>query len=325
MKFGRRVYNKLYCPLSKFIHERWAFFFPSWYARYLCKKVTNKKLDLKDPREYNEKLQWMKIHTDTSEWTRLADKVKVRDYVTECGLGDHLPKIYGVWERADEIDFDSLPDTFVLKTNHGFENLIIVDDRSKLDIEEAKRYLNKWVKQRYGLLTFEPHYWNIERRILAEEYLMDEHNARLSTSLIDYKFYCVNGDPFIIMSLYNRQNVVAGKNAIKKPEREVMACVYDLEWNPRPDLTTGRFGDNPPGIIPRPKHLDQMIKICNVLAKPFPLLRVDLYEVNDKVYFSELTFTPGGGMAFYTKDVYLEMGRRVDLSKMKPRTKRWIV
>lgn len=291
-------------------------YFPESYVRRLYRKNQHMKLNLEDPRDYREKLHWLKLYADQSLWTDLADKYKVRDYVTQCGLEEHLPRLYGVWKRAEEIDFDSLPEKFVLKTNHGFKRLILVKDKSKLDRDQARKKLNKWVGERYGMLSYEPHYWNIDRRIIAEEYLEDEYNRSLSTSLIDYKFFCFHGEPFILGALYNRRNyVVGGKNVGEGPR--VKDCAFDMEWNYRPDISSARLEDPGPSPIPRPRQFEKMKDICRILSKPFPHVRVDLYEVHGKVYFGELTFTPGGGLSFYTDEFFREMGDQLDLSKVK--------
>ena len=120
------------------VHKVWAVLFPAGYAKYYYKKAYGKSLNLKDPKDFNEKIQWLKVYSDTTQWTRLADKYKVREYLKDLGLEDILVKLYGVWENANEIDFDKLPEKFVLKTNHGFNKNILVYDKSKLDFEETK-------------------------------------------------------------------------------------------------------------------------------------------------------------------------------------------
>jgi len=316
----------MYPAFSRFMHERWALLFPKWYVRYLYKKIVEKKLDLKNPQDYNEKIQWLKIYSDTSEWTILADKYKVREYVTQCGLSHILAKLYGVWERAEDIDFSKLPDKFVLKTNHGWGNNILVADKSKLDIPDSVRKLNKWVNEKYGLVTFEPHYWKMKRRIIAEEFLQDERNVEKSSSLIDYKFYCFNGEPHSLLVLYDRKNIYVGSD-VKQEGPRVRACIYDLDWNAHPEAisNTGPFADKSPEPIPRPERFDEMLEVCRKISKPFPHVRLDLFEANKKVYFGEMTFTPGGGLRYLTPEYFLELGKQMDLSTARRRTKRSIV
>ena len=324
MKRLKKFFRSLYAPCSKFIHERWAVIFPRCYAGYVFKKNYHRNLNLKDPQDYNEKIQWLKVYSDTSLWTTLADKYKVREYVTQCGLGENLPELYGVWKRAEDIDFSKLPDRFVLKTNHGYHRLIIVKDKNKLDVKDTVRCMNKWVRERYGLLSFEPHYWNIERRIIAEELLEDEYNSSLSKSLIDYKFHCIHGEPVIIEALYDRKIMMVGGD-VRSEGQKVKSSAFDLSWNPRPELWAIQYDNLSEEPLPKPGQLEEMIRICRILAKPFPLVRVDLYEVNNKVFFGEMTFTPGGGKDIFTPEYFLELGKSLDLSAVKLRPKRLLV
>lgn len=319
MKVLKLTLGSLYSPFSRFLHERWALLFPAWYAVYVFQKNYGRRPNLREPRDYNEKIQWLKLYSDTSLWTELADKYKVREYVKQCGLGDHVAPLYGVWKNAEDIDFDMLPRSFVLKTNHRFERIIIVKDKSKLDVDKARSLLNTWVRERFGLVSFEPHYWYIDRRILAETLLEDDYNSSYSTSLIDYKFYCLNGEPYVVEALYDRKLMVVGDESPGEGPR-VKACAFDLEWNPRPDIYVNQ-PDEPPGCqVPRPGHLEEMKRICRILAKPFPQVRVDLYEVHDRVYFGEMTFTPGGGKNVFTPGFFLEMGEAMDLPAAKGKT-----
>lgn len=140
--------------------------FSIWHRR-----ATGVSLDLDNPRTLDDKIAFLAFRTDTTEWTRLADKVRVRDYVEECGYGDYLPKLYGTWEKAADIDFSELPDAFVIKTNNGSATNILVRDKSKINEEEVRRQLDEWMKIDYGYITCQPHYSRIKPLILAEEYL----------------------------------------------------------------------------------------------------------------------------------------------------------
>jgi len=325
MMILREIFYYLYKPFTRLIHEKWAFFFPKWYGKYLYKKVMGEKLNLENPKNLNEKIQWLKIYSDISQWTDLADKFKVRGYVEQCGLGYILTKLYGVWHKAEDIDFNTLPDKFVLKTNQSFGQAVIVKDKKAIDEKKIKMRLNKWVKTRYGLMSFEPHYWNIERKIIAEELLEDDENSAMSSSLVDYKFWCFHGAPYLVMVLYDRKNKIIG-DLNELPKSGVQACVYDLDWNLRPEIISGRHANDKPLIMPKPKCFDEMIRISKILSKPFPQVRVDLYCVHGKVYFGELTFTSRGGYIDSFSDEYLiKMGEKIDISKVKRRTKRYIV
>lgn len=317
-------FRDLYRTVTVAFHDGWAFLFPAVYARYLFRKNVHKQLDLKSPKDYNEKVQWLKIYSDTSEWTRLADKYKVRDYIRACGLDDILVELYGAWNRAEDINFDELPHKFVLKTNNSCGRVILVKNKSDLNIPETRKKLNKWVTERHGLMSFEPHYWNIERKIIAEELLEDHSSPINSTSLIDYKFWCIHGEPVVIMVLYDRPNLSVGQGDAKI-ESHLQAAVYNLEWEHHPEVLAGHLSQTVHPDIPRPKSLEKMLAICRILSKPLIQVRVDLYEVNGRVYFGELTFTPGGNMSYFTPEFFRGMGDKLDLSKAKPRTSRFIV
>jgi len=324
MKLLKTILGRFYKPITRIVHESWAVLLPRNYAHYLYRKNTNKKLNLKHPKNYYEKVQWLKIYSDIYQWTDLADKYKVREYIIQCGLGHILVKLYGVWEKAEEINFSSLPDKFVLKPNNCFGRAILVYDKNQLNFDETRVLLNKWVRERYGLISSEPHYWNIERRIIAEELLQDKSIASFSNSLIDYKFFCIHGEPKIILVLFNRNNMSVGLNySNKNPHKQ--AFVYDLYCNLRPEIISGQYKDDIPVNLPKPKCLDEMIRICRTLSKPFPQVRVDLYEVNNRIYFGELTFTAGGNMQTFSPEYYLKLGAMMDLSKAKLRSKKFIV
>ncbi len=320
----KTLLGSYYNPLTRIIHQSWAIILPRSYVKYLYKKITDKELDLSNPKDYREKVQWLKVFSDISQWTDLADKYKVRNYLEQNGLGNILVQLYGVWKRAEEIDFNFLPEKFVLKTNNFFGRVILVKDKNQLNIDETRSLLNKWVKERHGLMSFEPHYWNIERRIIAEELLEDHSINAFSNSLIDYKFFCIYGEPQIILALYDRNNLTIGLKESNRSSKK-RGNVYDLDWNLRPEIIGGSYKNDIPINLPRPKCFDEMIRICKILSKPFPQVRVDLYEVNNKVYFSELTFTPGGNLKTFTDEYFITLGEKLDLSKVPRRTKRFIV
>lgn len=323
LNFIMKEFLNILLKFSRVIHEIWVILFPVSYAKYYYKKNFNKKLNLRNPKDFNEKIQWLKIYSDLSQWTDLADKYKVREYVEKCGLKNILVKLYGVWKNADEIDFNKLPEKFILKTNNYCGNNILVYDKKELDVKNTRILLNKWVNIRYGLVSLEPHYWNIEGRIIAEELLEDPDHKDLTTSLIDYKFFCFHGEPYIINVLYDRSNMIIGTtmNPNSSNTREIL---YDLEWN----IVQNGYSYVDPHCqilcIPKPKCLDEMIFICRKLSRPFPQVRVDLYEVNGKVYFGEFTFT-SGSMDVFSSTLIELMGDKIDLSLAKRRTKKFII
>lgn len=242
--------------------------------------------DLENPRTFNEKVLWMMLHADTTRWSQLADKYRVREYVEQCGLGWMLNELYGVWESAEEIDFSgrgNLPDTFVLKTNNGYGQVIIVNDRQKADIRSIRRTLNHTLRKKFGRMTAEHHYFGIKPRIIAERLLPSE--PAFGNSLIDYKFYCFDGNPYCCMVCYNR-----------KSPSDVKTGLYDARtWKNIGHYVTGKYYDPHQCDIPRPASLDRMLDAAKRLSSGFPQVRVDLYEVAGNPVFGELTFTSSAG------------------------------
>jgi len=324
MKSAKSLIKNYYDTLSRIIHESWAVVLPKSYVKYLYRRTMHEELNIKNPRDYNEKLEWLKLYSDISLWTNCADKYNVRDYIIQCGLGHILVDLYGVWRDANDMEFNKLPDRFVLKSTHGFGKTILVKDKSQLDIDKTKNQLNDWLKVRYGLVTFEPHAWKINRQIIAEELLYDNYNASLSSSLIDYKFWCIHGEPQVIVAMANRENTVIGTNE-KSCNLKFQYFAYDLNWNFRPEIHGSRHTRDNNAVLPRPQCLNEMIEICRILSKPFATVRVDLYEVNNKVYFGELTFTPGGSRNYFTPEFFRELGEKIDLSRVELRKGRSII
>jgi len=273
---------------------------PQKVASERYKKAMGKNLDWDNPKDLNEKINWMKFNTDLSEWTRLSDKFRVREYLKERGREDLLVKLYGVWENVYDIDFNALPDKFVLKSNHGCGTVILVNDKNSLDIPRVRKQMNDWLKNRYGILTAEPQYLKIKPLIIAEELL--ENDNPNSTSLIDYKVFCVEGDIYCIMTCANR---TIGKG--------MEAMFYDTEWNPKPEMLAGKHVHDKV-CIPKPPCLDELLKAAKDLSEGHHFVRADFYISKGKVYFGEMTFTPKGG---YTDTVsyphLLKMGSQIVL------------
>lgn len=248
--------------------------------------------DYEHPRDLNEKINWMKFYGDTSQWADLADKYKVREFIESLGLGDTLVKLYGKWDNANEIDWEKCPDKFVLKVNNGSGDVLICKDRSKLDIPVVIAKYNKLVSMKYGDVSGEPHYATIKPCIIMEELLDITKQSGESTSLIDYKIWCFNGKPYYTWAAWNRKGHSAD------------SALYDMDWNYHPEWSvfTNSF-PKPTQSLPKPKAFDRLMEVAAILSKGHPVVRVDLYEVNGKVYFGELTFTSlGGFMDYYSKD-----------------------
>lgn len=269
-------------------------------------KKKGKTFDWENPQGLNEKIQWLLVKTDTSEWTRLADKYLVRDFVKSRGLEDILVKLYGKWDRAEDINYDSLPQKFILKCNHDSGSYHIIDKNIGFDKENINKDLNDHVKREYGVNTGEIHYMKIKRCIIAEE-LLESKTDTFSKSLVDYKVWCFNGKPYCIWATYNRT-----KDA-------TYADVYDLEWNVHPEWSVfTEHYRNGHGQVPKPKSLEQMLAAAATLSEGFPEVRVDFYDVDGKLYFGEMTFTSlSGRMDYYTDEFLKELGDQIILPQSK--------
>lgn len=276
---------------------------PKLITHILYYKTFHKKLNLKNPKTINEKIHWMKFYGDTSKWVVFADKYKVREYVTEKGLENTLVKLYGCWTNVEDINWEELPNQFVLKVNNGCEDILICKDKSKLDIESVKKLYGSLLKEKFGITTGQLQYRNMPACIIAEELLDAEKQSIKSSSLVDYKIWCLNGSPEYIFVYTNRD----GGNA------ECM--VYDKQWNAHPEymMTSSNFSIIKYDI-PKPAHLEEMLKIAARLSEGNPEMRVDLYEVGGKVYFGELTMTAACGLMNHFTDEFMTlMGSKVVL------------
>lgn len=242
----------------------------------LYEKRIGHKLDWNNLCTYTEKMQWEKLYDDNPMKVVLADKYAVREWVKSIIGEQYLIPLIGVWENFDDIDFDSLPDKFVLKTNHGTGTNLIVRNKDKIDLKNARRTFEDWMNTDYGLITFETHYSKIKPRIIAEKYMETEYGE-----LQDYKFLCFGGRPYFCWVDMGRYS-------------EHTRNVYDLNWNLQP-WRQERYGiyKDP---IPKPRNFELMITLAEKLSKDFSHVRVDLYNVEGQIYFGEMTFTNGSGL-----------------------------
>ena len=272
-------------------------------ANELHKSLVGYDIDWKNPKTLNEKINWMKFNTDTTEWTRLADKYLVREYVKERIGETALPKLYAVWRSADEIDFSILPKKFILKTNHGCHTVMPVLDKDKVDINIVKRQFDVWMKKQYGYDTAEPHYLEIKPLIIAEELL--DNDATFTTALADYKVYCFDGNPFCIL-------VCTDRNVAK-----TTFSYFDCDWNPLHNVLNEKLKGSDVAI-PKPDCLKLLLEYASILAKGHPQVRVDFYITHGKIYFGEMTFTSEGGYdGDITKEFCIEMGKHITLPQKK--------
>lgn len=270
---------------------------------YVYKKSTGKKMNWKQPVDFNEKINWLKLYSDTSLWTICADKYKVRDYVKQKGFEELLVPLLGKWNSAEEIDFHSLPNSFVLKTNHGSGDVIVVKNKDKEDIEKIRKVLKSNLKTPYGKFQGEIHYLRISPCIIAEPLL--NQNSSVSSSIIDYKIICFDGKPYCTLCFFNRKD---GHYDFE---------LHDLNWDSHPEcLLFNEHSRDGKGVISKPFSYDVMLKAASHLSKGFPQVRVDFYEIDAKPLLSELTFTTTGGCIRYLTDDFLkELGEQVKLKK----------
>ena len=256
------------------------------YLKLIYRAIMNRKLNLTNPKTFNEKIQWLKLYDRNPLYTTLVDKYEVKKYIAnELGVEYIIPNI-GVWNSFDEIDFDSLPDKFVLKCTHDSGTVVICKDKQSFNFEAAKQKLSQRMKYNYYYNFREWPYKDVSPRIIAENFLTDEESN--NKGLTDYKFFCFNGEPKF---LYVSTGLEDHKTA--------HISFLSLDW----EFTSFQRSDYAPleTLPKKPSKLDEMLKISKTLAKDFPFVRVDLYQINNRVYFSELTFHPCGGMTPFKK------------------------
>ena len=249
---------------------------PQMLKDWYMERMGGRRLDLEDPKTFSEKLQWIKLYDLDDLKSRLSDKYAVREWIKETIGEQYLIPLLAVYDSPEQIDYDSLPDKFVIKCNHGCEMNIIVDDKNKLDRNAVARQLLIWLNTTYGVFGFELQYARIKPKIIIEKKMENEGLA----DLIDYKIYCFNGH-----ARYIHINTDRGtQNKI---------VFFDTNW------VKQSFRYNYPPVdreIEKPDNLDEMIATAERLAKDFKFVRVDLYRMNDgTIYFGEMTFTPMSG------------------------------
>ena len=298
--FALKLSDKVNHGLCRFIrkHFNWALS-PELFC--ILTKEWNKQLrvNLVTPVTFNDKLNYLMLHYRNPILVQLADKYACRSYVTECIGEEFLPKLLGVWESPAQIDIDELPDRFVLKANHGCGMNVICTDKKTLDWDKARRKLAKWLRTDISETRNEWQYHDIPRRIIAEEFLEDKGFVIPR----DFKFLCCGGKVRAIM-LFSDRGI-----------HTTRMHVYTPEWERRPDVSINypRSVDAP--STPRPDNLDKMIYLAEKLSKPFPLVRVDFYNLGgSRIVFGELTFSYGSGRAIITPRSFdMELGSYIDL------------
>ena len=254
-------------------------------VRHYADWASGRKPNLDNPQRFSEKLVWYKLNGKIPLMEKVANKYTVREYILEAGYPELLNELIGVYTDANDIDFDQLPERFVLKGSHGSGMNIIVKDKSKLNIPHTRLMLKSWLNQDIYWSGREWVYKDMPRHIVVEKYLDDGDG-----DLRDYKFYCFNGEPRVMQLEIGRGSDGNVRN------------FYDMDWNLMPFGKT--IPHSPEVIVERPSKFEEMKEIARVLSKPFQYVRVDFYLVKDKIYFGELTFFPAGGVADFIPDSY---------------------
>ncbi len=260
-----------------------------------------KKLDLKNPQTFNEKLQWLKLNNRKDIYTQMVDKIESKKYVSSIIGEEHIIPTLGVWDKFEDIDFDSLPDSFVLKCSHDSGSVVLVKDKNNFDKEAAKAKMQSGLKRNLYYTGREWPYKNVKPRILAEKFMKDDSGR----GLVDYKFYCFDGEPkFLYVSQGLDNHATASISFL------------NMDWTFAPYQRTDY---KPLSELPeKPETFDEMVEFCKILSKDIPFLRVDLYQISGKVYFSELTFFPGSGMTkFRNPEHDIEIGKMLTLPEKR--------
>lgn len=249
------------------------------YLRMKFKLRMGKELNLSSPKTFNEKIQWLKLYDRKPLYTTLVDKYEVKKYVANIIGEEHIIPTIGIWNSFDDITFDSLPNQFVLKCTHDSGGLAICRDKNSFNIKAAQKKIDFCMRRNYFMENREWPYKNVPHRIIAEQYMVDESGYELK----DYKFFCFDGEPrFLYLSKGLENHSTASISFV------------NLDWSfasfKRSDYKAFR-------ILPeKPENFEEMINIARVLSAGYPFLRVDLYNIAGKIFFSELTFSPCGGM-----------------------------
>lgn len=290
MKKNKLHYIRIRNFIFKFIPDK-------FYLKLIFYKTMKKKLNLKNPITFSEKIQWLKLYDRKEFYTDLVDKYAVRNYISETIGEEYLIPLIGVWDSFEEIDFSQLPNQFVLKCTHDSGGVVICKDKNEFNRIQAREKINKALKHNYYYDWREWPYKNIKPRIICEQLLIDGN----CTDLKDYKFMCFNGKVKCILVCSDRSNPSGLK-----------LDFYDRTWNKLPFRRPNY--PNSEKNISKPQNLNKMIELAEYLSNSFSFIRVDFYEINGQIYFGELTFYPNSGFQGFFPEIYDEiLGSWLDL------------
>ena len=271
------------------------------FLKLKYRTAVGRKLNLKDPKTFNEKLQWIKLYDRNPEYCKVVDKQEVKGHIAQLLGEEYIIPTLGVWDRFEDIDFSALPDRFVLKCTHDSGSVILCHDKATFDLEAARNKINRKLKQNLFWHGREWPYKDLTPRIIAEQFMENEDGSEL----IDYKFFCFGGKPeFIYVSQGLSNHATAHISYVS------------MEWEPLPFYRSdfAQFESIPD----KPNTFDKMVQFCRILAKEYPFARVDFYEISGKLYFGEITFFPGAGFTEFTPDEWnLHWGEKLILPNLK--------
>lgn len=270
----RTIYNRIQLRLLRYLAP---FLGDESYVKLYYLFHMLKPLDLENPQTYNEKLQWLKLHDKRPEYTQMVDKIAAKEYVASIIGDEYIIPTIAIYEKPEDIDFDQLPNQFVLKVTHDSGGIVVCKNKQTINKKEVIKKMEWGLKRTYYKFNREYPYKNVPRRIIAEQYMEDESGYELK----DYKIFCFDGKPKLLFVASDRQ--------IHKTKFDF----FDLDWNHLP-FTNGH--PNNPNSIQKPKNFEKMLDIAAKLSKGIPHVRVDLYNINGKIYFGEMTFFHWSGI-----------------------------
>ena len=257
-------------------------------------KMYNVEINLDNPKTYNDKLQWLKLHDRKPEYTTMVDKYAAKDYIASKIGSEHIIPTLGVWKKFKDIDFDSLPNQFVLKSTHDCGGLVICKDKSKLDKREAKEKIERCLKRNYFWNGREWPYKNVKPRIIAEKYMKDDK----TDWLVDYKFFCFNGEPKFMYCSMDKAD-------------DPRTDFFDMDYNRLDMRMRDPNSEIPP---PKPEKFEEMKAFAKILCKDIPHVRVDFYQINGEIYAGEITFFHMGGFVKVYPEKWMDiMGEWIKL------------
>lgn len=264
-----------------------------------------KKINWDNPQTYNEKLQWLKIYDRQDRYTKMVDKYEAKNYVKNIIGQEYIIPTIGIYDKFEDINFDKLPQQFVMKCTHDSGGLVICKDKNKLNLKETKKKIDKCLKVNYFNCWKEWPYRNVKPRIIIEKYMSNSDSEGIN----DYKFFCFNGKVKLLFIATDRV----------RENEETKFDFYDENFNHLP-IKNG----HPNAIIPpsKPINFEKMKELAEILSTDIPHLRVDFYEINGKIYFGELTFSHWAGMVPFEPEEYdLILGNWIDIKKIKQKDK----